>query len=451
MDISRYTHICEQLKNQCNQNNIQFITSDISILQLLVFLQYQISQSINIIYVRPNRAKSGRYSKIEWSIDSKKQFCFLGWENSDYQDNLCYVYRSLELIEEKLDLSLFIDENDCIYKGNIEIDKDVELVLSSKNQNPYNLSKKNDILPYRDDYIYIDDRGAIILLDSAYDKKWELQIGPGNQSLFTPEIIDDLIYITSQNGNLYVLEWNTWKIIKNISLCDSIESKPVYFLEKDQLYISGSHHINMQSKYLFILDRQDFSYEEIPLQHNLTAQTAVFENTLFTADSNEYLLVEAQGNLLRFKILGQITWSFAQNWEYIYFATTLGYLYSYCLYSNSIVNYKKVSEYWILGTPLILEESIIVTSVDKKVYRLDINLNILSIIESGGRIFAWACKIDENIICFGSNDAKIYLHNYQDQITYTYQLAERIIHTPIYKNNKLVVQDFLNNIYQIDL
>gem|GEM_PF-3197446 len=55
------------------------------------------------------------------------------------------------------------------------------------------------------------------------------------------------------------------------------------------------------------------------------------------------------------------------------------------------------------------------------------------------------------MVCFGSNDSRLYTYNITtEQINY-FQMSERIISKPILFNNKLVIQDFLNNIYSIDL
>jgi hypothetical protein len=84
-------------------------------------------------------------------------------------------------------------------------------------------------------------------------------------------------------------------------------------------------------------------------------------------------------------------------------------------------------------------------------YVLDDNLNIIYSYKTRGRIFGSPIKIDDNNISFGANDGCVYIYNIESQKIIYYQLAERIIHSPIYVNNKLVIQDFLNNIYEITL
>jgi len=467
INLELYENIYKKITQKYKLSDIQIVTSDLLLLSLLVYIQDKFSdkEKLNIFYIRKNRVKTWKLSKIEWKINSKK---ILLIENIILDSsNISYIEKSLELHWRKIDYIFAPILNDHItlnYNINyynlsdkdININKyteklNINLVFKSHDQNISNLYKKNYIQEHNWNLIFIDDMSCLYFLDSKYTIKWKLNLNFSYDSALKPIIIKEYIYVISSDWILYKILYKNWKIIEKKSICDYVKYNMCYSFKTNEIIIFWINSSTNNKYSIFFVNIADLSCSEIFIWTNISSDPIILDNKLiFSNEMSELIIYDFQW-FITIPINWNIIWGIENNNNLLYFSTDSGLVQIFDLKLNHIILTKKISDYWLLSKPLYINKRLYVGSVDKKMYILNDKLDTIWSIDTLWRIFSSPVLINNNLICFGSNDSRLYTYNITtEQINY-FQMSERIISKPILFNNKLVIQDFLNNIYSIDL
>lgn len=483
MNIAFYNKIYKDIVKEYNLSEIQLITWNILFIELLIFIQEKINNDLNILYIRKNRVKSWLYSKIEWKINNKK---ILLVDNIILNySNVSYIEKTLELKWKQIDFiySPIIDSQvKTKYKMNFLFKKDFfkdnikrsnsfnkellwksTLVYGSFNQNISNLYKNNFIQKVSENILFIDDLGNLVYFDELFNVIWKINIYSSDDIYFKPLIIEDFVYIITYDWDLYKIFLDTWIIEWKCSICDNCNWNLIYLKEKNEIYFYWTNSSSNNSFSIFIISleysinlnnkieiKDSIHIKEYLILNEILSDIYFFENKIIFWNNLNQLIISDFANEFYIEIIWNITWWFERINDLLYFTTNHWLAYIFDLRKNIIILNKKIAKFWIISKPLFFKGLLFFTSLDKNLYILDKKLNVFWNIKTDWRILSSPKIINDEFISFWSNDSRLYLYNINKREYFYYQFSERIIGEAIFINNKLVIQDFLNNIYTID-
>ncbi len=311
--------------------------------------------------------------------------------------------------------------------------------------------KKDNIVSFKNNIIINEWFWVIRSINSDnLTENWKTDLFDKNSYWFMPLITKDYIYIITKNWILFELLWETWIISRTGIVCDSVERNIIINVKWDQLIIAWLSYKNNLNSSLYFVKISDFSFIEIQLKGYISSELFYFNKKVYFWISWLWLSIYDNNSLFSYNIVWDIIWWFEVHKNNIYFSTTAGIVYIYNCINWLITNSKKISDYWIVSSPLVSNNKLYLTSVDKNLYILDLDLRINWLVKTNWRIISRPIKYKKYII-FWSNDSRLYFYNTEKLELSLSQFWERIVNSPIILNNNIFIQDFLNNIYSIDI
>jgi outer membrane protein assembly factor BamB len=234
--------------------------------------------------------------------------------------------------------------------------------------------------------------------------EWQ-KIRTGGKVNSSPLVVNETVYIGSNDGNLYAINLRTGKQLWSFNSQDSIVSSP--FFSNNTVYF-GSHNGNIYAlrasngtiKWIFSTEGLDF----------IDSSPIVFDNIVYfgSFDGKVYALDAQNGNKIwEYKTNGIVSSSPAVEANKVYIGSYDGYVYALDSKKGDLVwKFKTNGE--VLSSPIIYNDKLFIGSYDNKFYALNKN--------NGKKLWEFETKgiissspaIKENTIYFGSFDKKLY-------------------------------------------
>ena len=476
ININEYKIAYDDFNNKLGVNNdFQLCTSN---LLLLLFLQYiqnlylEKWKNINIFFIRQNRLKSWNYQIIEGNINNKKIILI----DNFIEDisSLYYVEKCLNVIWNNISsvYSIFYNKNFTssfkykhyfLYNKNKTIDNilwnqdNCTFIKNLWYSNKQNLYNKVSSIIYKNLFIGYVEEWFI----KAYDKdnfslQWSYHVWNKNINITELLLLWDYIIFWAWDWNVVKMSAIDWIKKDTYFLSDNIIKNITFDIEYNMLIIPISY-CSMNNKFSLLFINYD-SFEKI---HELIFNYEFVNSWLKINSSADFLIGDIQWTIFKINLFNFIVTVFSEKIpnisnDFIYIKennSVLIWNYSGDIYNINLWNWKlinkKINNFWILSIPLVVNNKIYIWSVDKKVYILDLKLNIIWTINTKWRIFSSPELVWEKII-FWSNDSRIYIYDINDKNLEYIQLWERITKKIIkISNNSIFVQDFNNNLYRI--
>jgi outer membrane protein assembly factor BamB len=265
--------------------------------------------------------------------------------------------------------------------------------------------------------LYGSDRGTLWALEvSSGSLVWQFQVAhPGRKGIWSrPVIHDGSVFFGAYDGNLYRLSLAEGREVWRQCDADWIGSSPVLSQEDGLLWIGleYEHPSHRGSVAGFSLEDGEKVWE-FPVAgyaHGTPAHskkhTAV---AIGTNDHNVYLLDSLTGDLRwKFATLGMVKEqpTFDENRNLLYVAGFDGFIRALDVHSGKQV-WAIATSNSIYSTPLIVGTKLLVTSTDKSLHVIDLEMHTHKTLDLGSKSVSSPVLIGKNVF-FGTNGGLIW-------------------------------------------
>jgi len=266
---------------------------------------------------------------------------------------------------------------------------------------------------------------------------WKFKVGfhaKGKYIFSSPAVYKDMVYFGAYDGNVYALDVKTGKSRWIFMEADWVGSSPIVSEKLNLLFIGLEFGLFKKRGGVVALDavsgEKVWQFNTVDYVHASPAYSQ--KNNLVVCGSNNnsvYGLNAKTGHLRwEYKTEGEVkaAAAFDEKRGWTCFGSHDSYFYIVSSKDGTLIKKIKTG-FGIYSTPLVFEDKVYVSSLDKKLYCVDLkSLEIRWEFETSGRIFASPTIINGHIY-IGSNDGRLYeLDPETGQLTAQYQAVERI-------------------------
>ena len=315
-----------------------------------------------------------------------------------------------------------------------------------------------------DEHVYFGtDDGVFHCRDVVSGKKvWDYRIpfGAVGKCIFsTPSTYKDLVFFGAYDGNLYTLNKHTGKREWVFMEADWIGSSPCVAEDLNMVFIGLEFGLFTKKGGVVGVDvktgKKIWEFRSQELTHASPAYSKKYK--LVACGSNDgilYVFDAKKGNLKwSFKTEGDIKYAPAFSDKHG-FVVVLGH--GNIVYVLDIKTGKVVSQYEMgfggYSTPLIINDSVIVTSFDKCIHCFNIHTGALVWrYDTGARCFATPILVNDKVYV-GSNNGRLFEMNPKTgEVTGIFHTRERIVNSVAYdeKTKTFFIPTFANELYAL--
>lgn len=340
---------------------------------------------------------------------------------------------------------------------------DVEWAVRSPNPSYFHrVPKSGPVLDER--YIYFgSDDGVMHAVDQESGvETWRFKIlgfGTGGKTIFaSPALHDGLLYFGAYDGNFYALDAATGKRQWIHMDADWIGSSPVVAPDLGLVYVGLQYGLWKKKGGVVALEtktgKKRWEYVAIPGRVRSTpAYSKKFGVVVVgSSDGAAYCLRASDGELMwKYQAGGEINGSFVfdEGRGNVIFGSLDGHIHIVSVSNGLSVKTIGIGT-GIYSTPCIYEGCAYISSLDKRVYRLNLEtFEFEWTFVSDGRIFA-SPMVANGRVYVGSNDGRLYeLDVETGKNTAFFQTSERITNRIAYneKTKGFFVPTYANELY----
>jgi len=335
-----------------------------------------------------------------------------------------------------------------------------------KSENPnyfYVVPKSAPLLDKNHLYFGSDSGNFWCISQSDGSIVWKYKVGMhsrGKNIFSSPSLYEDMVLFGAYDGNFYALDKEIGKVKWIFMEADWIGSSPAVADELGLVFVGLEFGLFNKRGGIACLDANNgnkkWQYHFLGLTHGSPAYFAPKKLVVIGSnDGGVYCFKAKTGELIwKFQTGGEVkaSFDFDEKRGYVCFGSHDGKFYTLNIKNGEMVNIYD-TEIAIYSSPLIWQEKVYFTSLNKIVYCLNLQtFEMLWKFETNGRIFA-SPVIVENKVYIGSNDARLYeLDPLTGKQTGFFQAVERIVNKIAYnpETKRFFVPTFANEIYCLE-